>query len=123
MRASVAAAAAARCRRCSVAAAAAPAEPNRAGSPPFVDHTEWAQWGDLPSLRVYPTPAGRAAAGSPARRADADEAWSEVLALAPEADTARHARPVPLPLEFAEVRRTRQDQLEPGAVAAGRRRR
>ena len=24
--------------------------------PPYVDHVEWAKWGDLSSLRVYPTP-------------------------------------------------------------------
>jgi hypothetical protein len=76
-------------------AAPAPADPGAAGStsppysPPFVDHTEWAQWGHLPSLRIYPTASGRAAArqlGAPG--AEADEAWSEVLALAPDAGTA-----------------------------------
>ncbi|BCO37858.1 DUF2599 domain-containing protein [Mycobacterium heckeshornense] len=51
--------------------------------PPFVDHTEWVHWGNLSSLRVYPTPSGRAAAS---RQADPDEAWTEVLALAPDAD-------------------------------------
>ena len=56
----------------------------------FVDHTEWVSygvWGDRPSLRVYPTPAARAAA----LRLDAaggEQAWREVLAGAPEADTA-----------------------------------
>ncbi len=56
-------------------------------SPPFIDHTEWAHWGDLSSLRVYPTPAGRAASGVVGTRADGVEAWSEVLASAPDADT------------------------------------
>jgi hypothetical protein len=74
-------------------AAPASADPGVAGvgapsySPPFVDHTQWAQWNYLPSLRVYPTASGRAAArqlGPPGP--DADEAWSEVLALAPDAD-------------------------------------
>jgi hypothetical protein len=58
-------------------------------APPFVDHTEWTQRNRLPSLHVYPTVSGRAAArqlGSAG--ADADEAWSEVLALAPDAGTA-----------------------------------
>lgn len=63
----------------SAIASAAPA------NPPFVDHTEWAHWGDLSSLRIYPTPAGRAAAGE-VHNAQGDEAWSEVLALAPDAD-------------------------------------
>ncbi|MGH3542306.1 MAG: DUF2599 domain-containing protein [Mycobacterium sp.] len=76
-------------------AASASADPGVAGpnapsySPPFVDHTEWAQWGQLPSLRVYPTASGRAAArqlGSAGT--DADEAWAEVLALTPDAGTA-----------------------------------
>jgi hypothetical protein len=55
-------------------------------SPPFVDHTEWVQWDRGSSLRVYPTPSGRAAAGRLGTAgADADEAWGEVLALAPDA--------------------------------------
>jgi hypothetical protein len=54
--------------------------------PPYVDHVEWAKWGDLSSLRVYPTAAGRAAAGEPGTTAQGDEAWTEVLALSPDAD-------------------------------------
>jgi hypothetical protein len=60
-------------------------------APPFVDHVRWAQWSErnqLSSLRVYPTASGRAASkrlGSPSP--EADEAWAEVLALAPQADT------------------------------------
>jgi Protein of unknown function (DUF2599) len=73
-------------------AAPVSADPGAAGAsapsypPPFVDHVFWTQWNQLPSLRVYPTPSGRAAAkalGSVGP--DADEAWSEVLALAPDA--------------------------------------
>ncbi len=60
-------------------------------SPPFIDHTEWTQWGGLSSLRVYPTPSGRGAsrqAVAPALASvQADEAWGEVLAQAPDADT------------------------------------
>ncbi|MBW0012131.1 MAG: DUF2599 domain-containing protein [Mycobacterium sp.] len=59
-------------------------------SPPFIDHTEWTQWRGLASLRVFPTPSGRMAAGEPVT-ADAtglaDAAWAEVLALSPDADT------------------------------------
>jgi hypothetical protein len=55
-------------------------------SPPFVDHARWVHWGDLSSLRVYPTPAGRQAAGQLNNAAQGDEAWGEVLVLAPDAD-------------------------------------
>ncbi|WP_237073258.1 DUF2599 domain-containing protein, partial [Mycobacterium avium] len=55
--------------------------------PPFIDHTDWAQWQGRSSLRVFPTPAGRTAAKTPGSMAMADEAWAEVLALAPDADT------------------------------------
>lgn len=61
--------------------AANPATPQ----PPFIDHTEWARWQGPPSLRVFPTPSGRMAAGRPGT--GADEAWAEVLALSPDADT------------------------------------
>jgi hypothetical protein len=53
-----------------------------------VDHTEWVHWGRSASLRVYPTPAGRSAAGQPGTDAEADEAWAEVLARSPDANTA-----------------------------------
>jgi len=64
-----------------VPAAAAPIP-----DPPYIGHVEWAKWGDLSSLRVYPTPSGRAAAGTIGTTAQADEAWSEVLRLSPDAD-------------------------------------
>ncbi len=54
-------------------------------SPPFVDHTEWTQWGRLTSLRVFPTPSGRLASRQPGTGGPADEAWGEVLAMAPDA--------------------------------------
>lgn len=54
--------------------------------PPFVDHTEWVHWGDLSSLRVFPTPAGRAAAGTLRTTEQADEAWTEVVADTTDAD-------------------------------------
>lgn len=53
--------------------------------PALIDHVDWVSWQGRPSLRVYPTPAGRAVAaqwGSPA-----DAAWAEVLAAAPDAAT------------------------------------
>lgn len=39
-------------------------------------------------MRIYPTPAGRAVAGEFGKLAtDTGEAWREVLAIAPDADT------------------------------------
>jgi hypothetical protein len=60
-------------------------------APPFVDHILWARWSEgnqLSSLRVYPTVSGRAASkrlGSASP--EADEAWAELLVLAPQADS------------------------------------
>jgi len=56
-------------------------------TPPFVDHTEWVHWGDLSSLRVYPTAAGRAEAAQLGTTLQSDDAWAEVIASAPDADT------------------------------------
>jgi len=53
--------------------------------PPYIDHVEWAKWGDLSSLRVYPTPNGRQASGR-IGLVGLDEAWAEVVALDPQAD-------------------------------------
>ena len=52
----------------------------------YVDHTTWSKWGDLSSLRVYPTAAARAESARPNTLAQADQAWAEVLADAPDAD-------------------------------------
>jgi Protein of unknown function (DUF2599) len=54
--------------------------------PPYVAQAEWAKWGDLSSLRVYPTDAARVASARTGTTAAADEAWTEVLTLAPDAD-------------------------------------
>ena len=72
-------------------------------SPPYIDHAEWTQWGGLASLRVYPTPSGRAAAWRPGTSAAADEAWGEVLASAPDADTAGMRAQFLCHWQFAEV--------------------
>jgi Protein of unknown function (DUF2599) len=66
---------------------AAPARADASPAPPFIDHAQWTRWRGLPSLRVFPTPSGRLAARQPFVAADADEAWGEVLALSPDADT------------------------------------
>ncbi len=69
------------------------ADPTTAPStawPPYIDHTQWAQWHGLSSLRVFPTSSGRTAARQPettASGAAANEAWAEVLALSPDAGT------------------------------------
>lgn len=60
-------------------------------TPPYVDHVDWAKWGDLSSLRVFPTESGRQAAliSNPvdmSSSVEADEAWAEVLTLSPDAD-------------------------------------
>jgi hypothetical protein len=67
-------------------AAAVPASADPVPGPPYVDHAEWVHWGDLSSLRVYPTPAGRHAAGQVDSLAQGAEAWTEVLTLSPDAD-------------------------------------
>jgi hypothetical protein len=87
--------------------ATAPASADVAAAP-FVDHTEWARyggWPGLPSLRVYPTVSGRAAAGQPGTGAQADEAWAEVLALTPDADTPGMREQFVCHWQFAEFAR------------------
>jgi hypothetical protein len=98
-------------------AAPASADPGAAGAstalypPPFVDHVVWTQWNQLPSLRVYPTPSGRAAAKTLGSAGpDADEAWSEVLALAPDAGSPGMREQFLCHWEFAEV-------LQPGKTS------
>jgi Protein of unknown function (DUF2599) len=101
-------------------AAPASADPGAAGAsapsypPPFVDHvfwTQWSQWNHLASLRVYPTASGRAAAKTIGSAGpDADEAWSEVLALAPDAGTPGMREQFLCHWELAEV-------LQPGKAS------
>ncbi|MGV0811414.1 DUF2599 domain-containing protein [Mycolicibacterium boenickei] len=66
-------------------APSAGADPNSVG-PLYVDHAEWAKWGDLSSLRVYPTSTARELTRQPGSTAQAEQAWAEVLTLSPEAD-------------------------------------
>jgi hypothetical protein len=66
-----------------IAACPAIAHADTAVAPPYIDHTEWVHWADLSSLRVYPTYAGREATKD---YVAPDEAWAEVLRLAPDAD-------------------------------------
>lgn len=49
----------------------------------------WVSYDGLPTLRVYPTSSGRAVAGDFGKTpAQTSAAWAEVVAMAPDADTA-----------------------------------
>jgi hypothetical protein len=61
------------------------ANANPIPGPPYVDHVTWAKWGDMSSLRVYPTASARLASVQSGTDAQADEAWTEVLAQSPDA--------------------------------------
>jgi hypothetical protein len=76
---------------------------NPSYSPPFIDHTEWTHWRGLASLRVFPTPSGRAAAIQLGTSAAADGAWAEVLAYSPDADTAGMRAQFICHWQFAEL--------------------
>ncbi len=68
-----------------LASAAAHADPPTPPPPPYIDHTQWVKWENgLGSLHVYPTRAGRVAS---TEFVSPDEAWGEVLADTPNADT------------------------------------
>ena len=51
----------------------------------YIDHVAWVRWDGQPSLRVYPTPVARQLSGKPGTEQQAQIAWTEVLALAPDA--------------------------------------
>jgi hypothetical protein len=72
-------------------------------SPPFIDHTVWAHWGDLSSLRVYPTVSGRKASGIVGTKANGEEAWTEVLADSPDADMPGMREQFTCHWQFAEL--------------------
>ena len=78
-------------------------------SPPYVDHVQWAKWGDLSSLRVYPTESGRQAS-LVATTSAFDEAWAEVLTLSPDADMPGMRHQFQCHWEFAEL-------AQPGKVS------
>jgi Protein of unknown function (DUF2599) len=94
--------------------APASADPGSSASPyapPFVDHAEWTQWNQLSSLRVYPTRSGRDASRDLGSSTPAvDEAWAEVLALAPTAATPGMRQQFQCHWEFAE-------SAQPGKVS------
>ncbi|HEU4331716.1 MAG TPA: DUF2599 domain-containing protein [Lapillicoccus sp.] len=59
-----------------------PRPTTRTAVPPFIASTTWVRATGGRSLHIVPTASGRVAQGA----TDADEAWSEVLRLAPDAD-------------------------------------
>jgi Protein of unknown function (DUF2599) len=71
-------------------------------APPYVDHVEWAKWGDLSSLRVFPTASGRDASGL-ASTVNPDAAWAEVLTLSPDAAIPGMREQFVCHWEFAEL--------------------
>ena len=107
MRILLAAAAAAAVSVALVLAPVASADPVPA--PPYVDHVEWAKWADLSSLRVYPTESGRQAS-LVATTSAFDEAWAEVLALSPDANSPGMKHQFQCHWEFAEL-------AQPGKVS------
>jgi hypothetical protein len=83
---------------------AAPVSAAPEPAPPFIDHVKWVQWGDKSSLRVYPTAAGRKVAGELLKPPwDIDEAWTEVLALAPDAGSPGMRDQFVCHFRFAEI--------------------
>ena len=107
MRILLAAAAAAAVSVALVLAPVASADPLPA--PPYVDHVEWSKWADLSSLRVYPTESGRQAS-LVATTSAFDEAWAEVLALSPDANSPGMKHQFQCHWEFAEL-------AQPGKVS------
>jgi hypothetical protein len=70
--------------------------------PPYIDHTTWDHYGGLSTLRVYPTAAGRAESRT-SDDVQGAEAWSEVLALSPNADTPGMRAQFMCHWDFAEI--------------------
>jgi hypothetical protein len=79
-------------------------------APSYVDHVEWAHRDGRASLRVYPTPFSRAAAGAAGSSGQGDDAWREVLARTPDADTAGMREQFLCHWRFAEL-------VQPGKVS------
>ena len=97
---------------CALSVSAAPAVSATPVSapPPYVDHVEWAKWGDLSSLRVYPTSSGRDTSARPGTAGQADAAWAEVLTLSPDAALPGMREQFICHWQFAEL-------FEPGKVS------
>ena len=73
-------------------------------SGPYIDHVGWAGTTGLASLRVYPTGVGRQVARQLDKTAEqAEQAWLEVLAVAPDANTAAMRSQFVCHWNFAEL--------------------
>jgi soluble lytic murein transglycosylase-like protein len=84
----------------------APAAAADAGTaiPTYIDHATWVSYGGLASLRVYPTGVGRQVARQLDKTAEqAEQAWLEVLAVAPDANTAAMRSQFVCHWNFAEL--------------------
>lgn len=57
------------------------------GSPQYIDHTVWEYHGDRATLRIFPTAWGWGSAGMFSNGAQVYDAWAELLAHAPDANT------------------------------------
>ncbi|HUO39542.1 MAG TPA: DUF2599 domain-containing protein [Mycobacterium sp.] len=90
-----------------LAAGFAHADPSLPPPPPYIDHTEWVISGGLSSLHVYPTSAGRLAS---TEFVSPGEAWSEVMADSPDADSPGMRAQFVCHWHFAEL-------AEPGKVS------
>lgn len=74
---------------CAVLATAPTVAADAGTPPPYIGSVRWGSYSEGSTLRVYPTAAGREVAGAMGKTtAQTDEAWAEVIALAPDADTA-----------------------------------
>lgn len=74
---------------CAVLATAPTVAADAGTPPPYIGSVRWVSYSEGSTLRVYPTAAGREVAGAMGKTtAQTDEAWAEVIALAPDADTA-----------------------------------
>jgi Protein of unknown function (DUF2599) len=67
--------------------------------PGYIERTEWTKVSELPSLRVFPTAAGRQPSVGVV---DPDVAWAQVVALSPDADTPGMREQFVCHLRFAE---------------------
>jgi hypothetical protein len=73
-------------------------------NPTYIDHATWVGSGGQSSLRVYPTGFGRQVAGQLDKTAEqAEQAWLEVLAVAPDANTAAMRSQFVCHWNFAEL--------------------
>jgi Protein of unknown function (DUF2599) len=64
-----------------------PPPPRPPGSPQYIDHTVWEYHGDRATLRIFPTMWGWGSGGMFSNGAQMYDAWAELMANAPDANT------------------------------------